>query len=231
MALKDNLKKLREKAGYKQAKDFAKAAKIPYSSYSTYERGSWPNEQNLIKIADMLHVSIDELIGYTPGAPDELERAIKVCRQLDLTVIVPKNQTKRVSVKSAMRQYLSIPVKVFIESVHKALEDSDYQATKKAFLRITLDKYFLDAWRSTWKVTNGKSYPLTGEDLEKAKQQNKAYVQELKKHPNSEAYIEYFGAPGEVYEKLLAEHPDSEEYKEYYGDNGDDNEDNKNNNE
>lgn len=48
MAFKDNLKRLRENAGYKQAKDFAKAAGIPYSSYATYERGSWPNEANLI---------------------------------------------------------------------------------------------------------------------------------------------------------------------------------------
>ena len=67
MALKDNLKRLRQNAGYKQAKDFAKAAGIPYSSYATYERGSWPNEANLTMIASTLHVSIDELMGYTPS--------------------------------------------------------------------------------------------------------------------------------------------------------------------
>lgn len=67
MAFKDNLKRLRENAGYKQAKDFAKAAGIPYSSYATYERGSWPNEANLTRIALTLHVSIDELMGYTPS--------------------------------------------------------------------------------------------------------------------------------------------------------------------
>lgn len=67
MAFKDNLKRLRENAGYKQAKDFAKAAGIPYSSYATYERGSWPNEANLTMIASTLHVSIDELMGYTPS--------------------------------------------------------------------------------------------------------------------------------------------------------------------
>lgn len=61
------MKRLRENAGYKQAKDFAKAAGIPYSSYATYERGSWPNEANLTMIASTLHVSIDELMGYTPS--------------------------------------------------------------------------------------------------------------------------------------------------------------------
>ena len=49
MALKDNLKRLREQAGYTQAKSFSKVAGIPYSSYAPYERGAWPNEKNLIK--------------------------------------------------------------------------------------------------------------------------------------------------------------------------------------
>lgn len=74
MALKDNLKRLRQNAGYKQAKDFAKAAGIPYSSYATYERGSWPNEANLTMIASTLHVSIDELMGYTPSPLSTIEQ-------------------------------------------------------------------------------------------------------------------------------------------------------------
>lgn len=65
MSLQDNLKLLRMKLGYNQAKDFAKFAGIPYSSYSAYERGSWPNEENLIKLARALKVSIDTLIGYS----------------------------------------------------------------------------------------------------------------------------------------------------------------------
>lgn len=74
MALKDNLKRLREQAGYTQAKSFSKVAGIPYSSYAPYERGAWPNEKNLIKIAKTLHVSIDELLGYSPSQSDELEK-------------------------------------------------------------------------------------------------------------------------------------------------------------
>lgn len=74
MPFEDNLKCLRENAGYEQAKDFAKAAGIPYSSYATYERGSWPNEANLTRIASTLHVSIDELMGYTPGPLSEIQR-------------------------------------------------------------------------------------------------------------------------------------------------------------
>lgn len=77
MSLKDNLREYREKAGYNQAKEFAKAAGIPYSSYSSYENGSWPNETNLIKIAATLHISIDTLLNYDPEQPDEIEKIIQ----------------------------------------------------------------------------------------------------------------------------------------------------------
>jgi transcriptional regulator with XRE-family HTH domain len=90
MEFKDNLKHLRENAGYKQAKDFAKAAGIPYSSYATYERGSWPNEANLTRIALTLHASIDELLGYVPrNAEDNANRIINQYRAIG--AIVSKN--------------------------------------------------------------------------------------------------------------------------------------------
>lgn len=63
--LKDNLKPLREKAGYSSAKEFAKVLGIPYSSYTGYEtKGTWPTQDLLFRIATALHVSIDELLGY-----------------------------------------------------------------------------------------------------------------------------------------------------------------------
>lgn len=81
IALTANLIRLREQAGYKQAKDFARAAGIPYSSYIVYEKGSWPNEKNLLKIARALHVSIDTLLGYEQKGPSELEIAIKYLKE------------------------------------------------------------------------------------------------------------------------------------------------------
>ena len=86
MALKDNLKRLREEAGYTQAKAFSKVAGIPYSSYAPYERGAWPNEKNLIKIAKTLHVSIDELLGYSPSQSNELEKWLLFCKNNGFTV-------------------------------------------------------------------------------------------------------------------------------------------------
>lgn len=65
MQLNERLQLLREKAGYENAKLFAKAINMPYSTYSTYESGkSEPKATALIKIATALHVSVDELLGY-----------------------------------------------------------------------------------------------------------------------------------------------------------------------
>lgn len=64
MSFQENLKYYREKAGYKQAKDFAKVLDIPYSTYIGYEvRNREPKYQTLCKIADLLNVSTDELLG------------------------------------------------------------------------------------------------------------------------------------------------------------------------
>lgn len=66
MSFQENLKYYREKAGYKQAKDFAKVLDIPYSTYIGYEvRNREPKYQTLCKIADLLNVSTDELLGRT----------------------------------------------------------------------------------------------------------------------------------------------------------------------
>lgn len=74
MKFKENLRRFREEAGYKQAKEFAKVANIPYPSYSAYENGRWPNETNLTKIARALKISIDDLLGYDPEQPDEMQK-------------------------------------------------------------------------------------------------------------------------------------------------------------
>lgn len=84
MSLKDNLRTLRERAGYTNAKDFAQnILKIPYSSYLGYEtKGIWPNEETLCRIASALHVTIDELLGYKPN---EISRCIALLKQAGFT--------------------------------------------------------------------------------------------------------------------------------------------------
>ena len=63
MSFQDNLIRLR-KENSPSAKAFAQTLGISYTTYHNYEKGAWPSEENLIKIADALHVSIDELLGY-----------------------------------------------------------------------------------------------------------------------------------------------------------------------
>lgn len=64
MAFQENLRYYREKAGYKQAKEFAKILGITYTTYIGYEnKGREPKYSTLCKIADLLNISTDELLG------------------------------------------------------------------------------------------------------------------------------------------------------------------------
>ena len=64
MGFQENLKYYREKAGYKTAKDFSEALSLPYATYAAYEnKNREPKYNTLCKIADLLNVSTDELLG------------------------------------------------------------------------------------------------------------------------------------------------------------------------
>lgn len=68
MALRDNLKRLREQQGM-TGKEFAASIGISYTTYMNYENSNpekarWPSEETLVKIAAALHVSLDDLLGY-----------------------------------------------------------------------------------------------------------------------------------------------------------------------
>lgn len=64
MAFQENLKRYREMAGYKSAKDFAKELNIPYATYMGYEnKNAEPKYSLLIQIASKLGVTTDELLG------------------------------------------------------------------------------------------------------------------------------------------------------------------------
>lgn len=72
MSFQENLRKYRERAGYSQAKEFAEKISVPYQTYLNYEnKGTEPKYATLCKIAEVLGVSTDELLGYSL---DEFER-------------------------------------------------------------------------------------------------------------------------------------------------------------
>ena len=68
MSFQDNLRRAREKAGYESAKDFAQnVLGIKYTTYLAYEgqEGREPKYDRLCEIAAALHVTTDELLGYS----------------------------------------------------------------------------------------------------------------------------------------------------------------------
>lgn len=87
MTFKDNLKRLRKTNYSGTIKDFAeKVLRIPYTTYYGYEnRDTLPPEQLILKISNVLGVSVDELFGYGNKYRD-IEQAIKNLNKLGLKV-------------------------------------------------------------------------------------------------------------------------------------------------
>lgn len=133
----------RERAGFKQAKDFAKVAGLPYSSYSAYERRAWPNEENLTKIAAALGVSLDTLIGFhaTP-----LSEYINACRDAGY-VVASRGDTflvcrKGPGVPKDEEISLELNKKDFVIVMRDVLESDDYKTLKRFYLRLLLKHEF-----------------------------------------------------------------------------------------
>lgn len=90
MALQDNLKHFREKAGF-TAKEFADLLEVPYGTYVSYEnRAREPKYELLIKIADALHVSIDDLLGRKISNYKSL---LNKCQKMDF-IVLPDNTSR-----------------------------------------------------------------------------------------------------------------------------------------
>lgn len=63
MSFQENLKKYREQAGYKTAKEFAQTLSVSYDAYVGYEnKGREPKYSVLVEIAQKLGVSTDDLL-------------------------------------------------------------------------------------------------------------------------------------------------------------------------
>ena len=97
MNLDKNLRFYRERAGYTTAKDFSDALGIPYNTYTAYENQKRePKLEMLIKIANLLNVSLDDLVGRTPLNEDEnLRKEINTILSIfDIQIIELINITK-----------------------------------------------------------------------------------------------------------------------------------------
>lgn len=73
MEFSERLKKLRKDAGLTQV-DVANKLGISQPAYASWERGiKKPTQENLVKIAQILNVSVDYLVGNSQETLDELD--------------------------------------------------------------------------------------------------------------------------------------------------------------
>lgn len=73
MEFSERLKSLRKQAGLTQV-DVAEELGISQPAYASWERGvKKPTQDNLVKIAQILNVSVDYLVGNSEEKPDELD--------------------------------------------------------------------------------------------------------------------------------------------------------------
>lgn len=82
MTFQENLRKYREAAGWKYARDFAEHVGIKYSTYIGYEtQNREPKYEVLIQIAKALGVTTDDLLGYTGSEGDRFDAALRDLRE------------------------------------------------------------------------------------------------------------------------------------------------------
>lgn len=87
MAFKDNLKRLRELSGFTRV-EMANQLNMTPAAYGAYELGKRePKLTKLCEIAELLHTSVDELLGYVPrNAEDNANRIINQYRAIGASV-------------------------------------------------------------------------------------------------------------------------------------------------
>jgi len=73
MGFSERLKELRKKANFTQV-EVAEKLGISQPAYASWERGAKkPTQENLVKIAQVLNVSVDYLVGNSENKDDDLD--------------------------------------------------------------------------------------------------------------------------------------------------------------
>lgn len=87
MDFKDRLRYYREQRGY-SSDELAKLLDIPYTTLKGYENaGREPKYNILIKIADILNVSLDDLLGRTSTNEDEKIKELFALKNGDIDIL------------------------------------------------------------------------------------------------------------------------------------------------
>ena len=152
MNFRENLIHFR-KAKYPSARKFAEALGIPYNTYLSYENPAKPTEpryEMLIKIAALLDVTTDELLGYVnvDAAAERFKHYIEATSYFKVEVLENGEYAivlKRLPVPNDVKTFSK---EEFVEVIHtlvgKALE---YTSAEQQVLKNNIDfifSYFLD---------------------------------------------------------------------------------------
>ena len=149
--LKDNLKEFREKTGL-TAKEFAKKVNIGYTTYMGYENaGVWPSQENLLKIAKALHVSINDLLGYHFEQPGELEIALQDVQECGFHIVKELDYSTKelvglniLPLDEYNDEIFFIPTNEFLELYKNVLNTKEAQTLKHVL--------YLGAFRKASKI-------------------------------------------------------------------------------
>lgn len=155
MSLKENLRKYRLAAGYNQVKDFAEnTLHVKYTTYLSYEnRGSWPDEETLIKICNVLHVTPNELLDFEFEG-NKRKKIIQLCKdcglQLDFIgghdgglVFISKSDTS----DPLPPVDFQMPTEDFFELVQQVVTSAQFHAKLRESLITAFSQYELKQLR------------------------------------------------------------------------------------
>ena len=143
MSFQENLKFYREKAGYKSAREVAEALSLPYNTYAGYEsKGREPKYQTLCKIADLLNVSLDDLLGRKNNIlgkkdKDEIQeviRAIEDCSEDCFAASYGRGLSDKLKIKFMYATDKVLSFEIFIERNKKIIGQGEI--SKDTFIKI-----------------------------------------------------------------------------------------------
>lgn len=143
------LRLYREIAGY-SAKELADLVGIKYTTYLTYENaGTEPRYEILRKLADTLHVSVDELIG-AENTEDKLQRYYRRLRQLGFTVIPAKNPDGNGSVFFENKEGIisAIPPSDFIKLMDNIESSNELLSAEYDIYNAAIEEYKNTVYKS-----------------------------------------------------------------------------------
>lgn len=151
MNFRENLIQFR-KAKYPSARKFAEALGIPYNTYLSYENPAKPTEpryEMLVKIATLLDVTTDELLGYVnvDAAAERLKNYVEKSSYFKVEVL--ENGKYVICLKSlpVPKDAKTFSKEEFVETIHKLVGKAlEYTSAEQQVLRNNIDfifSYFL----------------------------------------------------------------------------------------